>query len=356
MPRSKEEAIAAGVTIAETKHNMKRRKPWHDYRHRGTYMLTVVVEGRHPLFGRLVTTPASTPAAPAASAAGLSAYLELTDLGHAILTEEVSKISAVYEQVEVWKVCIMPDHIHLIVRVKEDLPEGKHLGQVVAGFKGGCSRAWWRMFPCADARGVVGTAPAAPTPAASAAGKKPSLFEPGYNDLILLQEGQLDAWKHYLDDNPRRLALKRLHPDLFITTHYIDIGEWHCQTVGNRFLLDIPQKAAVIVHSGYTDADYARYREQWLACGEAGGVLVSAAIATREKAVMHEAMERGYRVIWVRENGFPSLYKPTGRAFDACSEGRLLMISPWEYHTERRTISREQCLKLNRLVEIIVGQ
>lgn len=141
MPRSKEEAIAAGVTIAETKHNMKRRKPWHDYRHRGTYMLTVVVEGRHPLFGRLVTTPASTPAAPAASAAGLSAYLELTDLGHAILTEEVSKISAVYEQVEVWKVCIMPDHIHLIVRVKEDLPEGKHLGQVVAGFKGGCSRA-----------------------------------------------------------------------------------------------------------------------------------------------------------------------------------------------------------------------
>jgi hypothetical protein len=67
-------------------------------------------------------------------------------------------------------------------------------------------------------------------------------------------------------------------------------------------------------------------------------------------------MERGYRVIWVRENGFPPLYKPTGRAFDACSEGCLLMISPWEYHTERRTISREQCLKLNRLVEIIVGQ
>ena len=348
MSRSKEEATAAGIKIAETKHNMKRRKPWHDYRHRGTYMQTVVVEGRRPLLGTLVTTPA-------ASAASLSAHLELTTLGRAILTEEVSKIPAVYSQVEVWKVCIMPDHIHMIVRIKEDLPQGKHLGQVVAGFKGGCSRAWWRLLPCANAQGVV----AATTPAATAAGvagKKPSLFEPGYNDLILLEQGQLDNWKHYLDDNPRRLALKRLHPNLFITTHYIDIGEWHCQTVGNRFLLDIPQKVAVIVHSAYTDADFARYREQWLACGEAGGVLVSAAIATREKEVMHEAMERGYLIIWVRENGFPPLYKPSGRSFDACTEGRLLQVSPWEYHMERRTISREQCLKLNRLVETIVSK
>jgi hypothetical protein len=44
MSRTKEEAIAAGVKIAETKHNMKRRKPWHDYRRKGTYMLTMVVE------------------------------------------------------------------------------------------------------------------------------------------------------------------------------------------------------------------------------------------------------------------------------------------------------------------------
>ncbi len=40
MPRSKEEAIAAGVKIAETQHHMKRRKLWHDYHSKGTYMLT----------------------------------------------------------------------------------------------------------------------------------------------------------------------------------------------------------------------------------------------------------------------------------------------------------------------------
>ena len=334
MSRSKEEAIAAGVQVRETQHKMKRRKPWHDYHHKGTYMVTLVVEGRRPVLGKLIM-----------SAGEQDTSVELTALGKAIRDEEVQKISAIYKMVEIWKLCIMPDHIHMIVRIKEDLPEGKHLGHIVAGFKGGCSRAWWRMGrPCADAQGVV---------AATDAAGMPSLFERGYNDLILLNDSQLDNWKHYLDDNPRRLAIKRLHPDFFTTLNYIDIAEWHCQIVGNRFLLDIPQKVAVIVHSAYSDKEYAEYKKEWLACGEAGGILVSAAIATREKEVMREAMNRGYRIILVRENGFPPLYKPSGESFDACSNGRLLQICPWEYHMERRIISREQCLMLNRLAEEI---
>ncbi len=389
MSRSKEEAIAAGVKVADTLHNMKRRKPWHNYHRKGTYMITVVVNERHPILGTLVSVPCG-------EAQGMvSAKIELTALGIAIRDEEVRKISIIYKMVEVWKVCIMPDHIHMILRVKEDMPEGKHLGSVIAGFKGGCSRAWWKQKPWTDAQGVVtgattpaasaagkattpaasaagkATTPAASaagkattpatsaagkatTPAASAAGKAcPSLFEAGYNDQILLEDDQLDNWKHYLDDNPRRLAIKRMHPDYFITTRYTDIGEWHCQMVGNHFLLDIPQKAAVIVHGAYTDQEYAEHRKQWLACGEAGGILVSAAIASREKEVMREAMNRGYRIILVRENGFPPLYKPAGESFNACSEGRLLQISPWEYHMARRTISREQCLILNRLVDYL---
>lgn len=37
------------------------------------------------------------------------------------------------------------------------------------------------------------------------------LFARGYNDRLLLREGQLDNWLHYLADNPRRLILKREH-------------------------------------------------------------------------------------------------------------------------------------------------
>ena len=361
MTKTREEAIEAGIKVEETQHNMKRRKPWHDYQHKGTYMLTLVVDGRLPILGRLIM-PADN----------RSAYVELTELGKAICNEETKKIPHFYKMVEVWKVCIMPDHIHMIVRVKENFPDGKHLGDVVRGFKVGCSRAWWRLsaIPAGETAGVAEanreaavvdsnreTGVGSPTPTVSPAGKmRPVLFETGYNDQILLEDGQLDNWLHYLNDNPRRLAIKRLHPEYFTTMHYRDIAEWHCQLVGNSFLLDIPDKVAVIVHSAYTDKEYEDYKQKWLACGERGGVLVSAAIATREKEVMREAMNRGYRIILVRENGFPPLYKPAGESFYACSEGRLLQVSPWEYHMQRRTISREQCLMLNRLVETITQQ
>ena len=49
--------------------------------------------------------------------------------------------------------------------------------------------------------------------------------------------GQLENWKRYLDDNPRRLAIKRQHPDFFTIIQNINIGEWSCQAVGNSFLL-----------------------------------------------------------------------------------------------------------------------
>lgn len=354
MSRSREEAIALGVPVSETQHNMKRRKPWHDYSRKGTYMLTLVVEGRQSVFGKVVTAPV------AKSAGGkqtVRAYVELSELGKEIRDKELQKISKYYGMVEVWKLCVMPDHIHMIVRVKEDMPGGNHLGNVVRGFKVGCTRAWWRLsetLPAGEAAGVVAGGDAAGV-VAGGDGMLPVLFESGYNDLILLEDGQLDNWARYLDDNPRRLAVKRMFPDFFTTMNYVDIGEWHCQTVGNRFLLDIPLKVAVIVHNAYSDKEFADYKREWLACGEAGGVLVSAAIATREKEVMREAMNRGYKIIVVRENGFPPLYKPAGESFDACSEGRLLQVCPWEYHMERRIISREKCLKMNRLVEDILS-
>jgi hypothetical protein len=50
------------------------------------------------------------------------------------------------------------------------------------------------------------------------------------------------------------------------------------------------------------------------------------------------------------------LYKPAGESFEACSEGRLLQISPWEHHLGRRIISREQCLQLNRLAALIADE
>lgn len=324
---NREEAIAKGVKVNETCHSMKRRRPSHNYNRVGTYMLTLVVEGRRPLLGVLKPPTTLTHNQP---------YVEPSVLGTAILNDEIAKIRRYYPMLRVWKVCLMPDHIHMIVRIVSDMPTGKHLGYAIAGFKTGCNRAYWQICH-------MTTPPLSP------------LFEKGYNDKILMNEGQLDKWKAYLDDNPRRLFLKRQNPHLFTVLHDMDVAGCKCQIVGNQFLLDIPDKMAVIVHRRYTDVENARLRERWLACGERGGVLVSAAIAPKEQAVLREAMNCGYRIILLRENGFPQLYKPSGESFDACAAGLLLQISPWPFHMERKTITRAQCLDLNTLAERIAA-
>ena len=372
---TREEAIAAGMNVHEIQHSMKRRTSWHDYSRKGTYMLTLVVRDRMALLGTLKGGLED----------GATPYVEYSALGRAIVQEEQKKINRYYPQVEVWKLCIMPDHLHMIVRVKEDLPKGKHLGAVVRGFKVGCSRAWWRVegwkVPEGNASGTVaggktsGTVAggnaswtvaqgnASGTVAASVTSvspegvscKLPLLFEEGYNDKILMHEGQLDNWKHYLDDNPRRLMMKRRNPDLFTVLTDLEVAGERCKVVGNRFLLNIPDKVAVIVHRRYTDDEIGQLRGEWLECGERGGVLGSAAISPQEKEIMQEAMSRGYNIILLRENGFPKLYKPSGEAFDACAKGLLLQISPWDFHYEKRVITRTQCLYLNSMAERIVG-
>ena len=61
----------------------------------------------------------------------------LSELGIAIAKEEIPKIHKYYPQVEVWRVCIMPDHIHLIVRVKEDLRGGQAMESLGTGVRWG---------------------------------------------------------------------------------------------------------------------------------------------------------------------------------------------------------------------------
>ena len=99
--------------------NTQEKLILHDYHGRGTYMLTLVVEGRMPLLGKLWGRVDARPGD------GDAPKVMLSELGIAIAKEEIPKIHKYYPQVEVWRVCIMPDHIHLIVRVKEDLRGGQ---------------------------------------------------------------------------------------------------------------------------------------------------------------------------------------------------------------------------------------
>lgn len=230
----KEEQILWKKThLSEKKESMKRRDSHHDYAERRMYMITIEVEGRRALFGRVegdVAAPNGSDEAP---------HIVLSPLGKMVQDEWLG-IPRFFPQIEVMAVQMMPDHMHGILFVKDRLPV--HLGQVISGFKAGCRKMM---------RGEISAEPMLvekdrKTPAelmfaekgkgkekekicqqgtvapSSGSGYVP-LFAKGYNDLIL-RSYELETWKNYLRENPRRLMMKRSNPDFLRPFFGLRIG------------------------------------------------------------------------------------------------------------------------------------
>jgi hypothetical protein len=175
------------------------------------------------------------------------------------------------------------------------------------------------------------------------------LFARGYNDKLLLRAGQLETWLCYLADNPRRLLMKREHPDLFRVQRNLIVAGVSFSAIGNCFLLNRPVRLFVQCSRRLTEAEIQAKVKEYLTAARQGAVLVSPAISPGEKAVMRAAFNNGLPLIYLQENGLTELAKPSGTRMEACARGQLLILSPWEHHNEQITISRNQCLVLNDL-------
>ena len=157
----------------------------------------------------------------------------------------------------------------------------------------------------------------------------------------------------YIDDNPRRAAIKRHHPDYFKIQRNVQAGGYTFAALGNTFLLQAPLLLQVQCTRKLTPEQISDTVRHFLDEASRGAVLVSPSISPGEKKVMRAAFEHGYPIIVLQENGFAPLAKPGGRRFDACAQGRLLLLAPWEYHNERRDIKRSQCHALNDMAAAI---
>lgn len=324
----------------ETEHSMLRRMVDHDYQSRCIYMLTMTTEGRQPVLGNLTWT-AGKPE---------DARVERTPLG-----EEVAKCWAAipnyYEGVMTFPLMVMPDHVHGIIFVTKE--QECHLGQIVKGFKVGCNKAL---------RAVLCPETLSPETGTGTGGKKNKhpehgmLFAPGYQDSVLMGKGQLVNMFNYIAMNPYRLAMKRENREFFKQVSELTIHTEDGQktmtfaAVGNRWLLDNPVRMQVRCHNNTTEENLRLIElqtEYFLDRGKKGGVIVSPCISDGEKKVARDALDAGVPLVVILENGFPPMYKPPGKYFEACAKGLLLMLAPWPYHMEKRKITRAQCLELN---------
>ena len=57
---------------------------------------------------------------------------------------------------------------------------------------------------------------------------------------MLRTHDEYQRWKHYLRDNPRRLLMKREHPDLLRPFFNLALGSHTYNGIGNRALLKAP--------------------------------------------------------------------------------------------------------------------
>ena len=358
----------------EKRPSMNRRRVGHDYRERRLYLITMTVEGRRPLFGRLVGEAAGAPEA-------AEARVELTPLGQRV-QEEWFAVTAHHPEVTAVSLQLMPDHLHGILFVEQAMQE--HLGAIIRGFKTSTNKAYRQLVLGQEAEAAAPppqsqqAAPAASlsAPAASLSAPVPSvgcaaavpqrkrdrshesrehglLWNPGYNDHILSNQGELDRWRHYLADNPRRLFLRRQFPDLFRVSFGLRIGPFCCSAVGNRFLLGYPQRKQVQCSTHFYEEDIQKAVAGYMAAARGGAVLVSPAISEGEKRTMRTAFDARLPLILITADGLGSYSKPGGAFFDACAEGRLLILSPFEHTNRKVKLTRQMCMQMNELARII---
>ena len=396
----------SGALRRETIHHMGRRLPGWDYRRRGYYVITIVLENRRSAaLGELrIRRPAACAAGVeqtewvlVGEAKGLKlepdqveAKVVYSELGRAIF-DHFRKIGEFTPGLEPVYCAVMPDHLHLLLKVERELK--RPLGNAIGGFKTGCEKIYAKF------------------------GGEGRLFAEGFVDHVILRGGQLAIEFNYLRDNPRRLAVKRLFPELFRVSRRVGVtlrglgnqqlallehdrheapqgqdrqgagvsgapaarAVGYFSALGNHFLLDRPLAQVQVSRrffayrrlSGriardekgepfveFSSPAYEARRDELFAAARQGVVLISPCISDGERQIAREALAAGVPLVTMANKGFALLQKPSGRLFDACSDGRLLMLAPaaWPYQPGEKPMTRSDAIAMNRLCQWLAGE
>lgn len=355
---------SVGAASAEQSKKMLQRCWGWDYKSPCIYQITIALADRRSMaIGRLVIDSDGE-----GDPIQVEAHVELTAAGRAV-EAEWRRMGEFTPAIRPLEIQVMPDHIHGILRVTERL--ARPLGQILAGFKTGSSKA---------------------------ATGKPGFWSEGFQDTILFHEGQLDSMFTYLRDNPRRLAVKRLYRKFFTVKRdlAVEVGltpsqqnnrgglALHFQAIGNEALLKSPMIFQVQCSRAYLaykrvakpggglkiardeagrpivelkTPEFDEKLKMLLSMAEKGAVLMSPCISDGEREIARRAMEANAKLITLSNKGFSPLFKPSGRAFDSASEGRLLMLAPagWPYCPGEKKMTRFDACALNRIAQLMAG-
>lgn len=329
--------------------------PGHDYYEDGIYLITLVVTGREPRLSML-NDSSSHP------------DVVLTHTGN-IVHEEWEKTSVIQaskgRSIEILCQVCMPEHWHGVIHVKERMDIS--LGSIINAFKSACTSRWrkeitgYLQSPCTanmirhsskeHRQAYYATRPLIERP----------LFDDDYDDTICMNEEHRKRMIAYVNDNPRRAIYRKLFPQFMQRQMHIRIDGVDYASFGNLFLLRWANKQQVFCHRkarlsqlneeerkrfGYeNDCDESlittipyehteSYQKEHDGVIEkillGATVVVTPGISKGEQRIKNECIEHGYPLIHLQKEPIGKYWKPEHSRFEACIQGNLLILSPWQ--------------------------
>ena len=327
MKRDESQNAPAGGIVGK-KATMKRLKGF-DYRKPYFYMVTL-----KRLVGLLAFSQITEAADPPKDAKGWPCYLIANEITRAFAAVIMSFAAKWRGLAPIDCFVIMPDHIHLLIRILDtgdQLPLGSYVHQLMRAL----AFEYWRVTggPPQGSRGGErgGTGPAAQNPSVVRGTPAPRIspvFERDWHDWIVKKDGQLAAFTRYIRENPERAWLRRVNRRYFGRVRKVSFlgREWFAY--GNTAILELPVLKAVKGHRT-TKPGSAEWDAMVADCGRIGpgGAGVGTFMSPLEKACGNAIAASGGNWVVLSPEGFHDRWHPPREKERFCAEGRMLFLS-----------------------------
>ena len=259
--------------------------------------VTMVAKGREPIFGKLTHN-------------GTHAEVEKTAIGWALINQQQRMLNLCPE-IKILADKVMPDHHHIVLQVRRTMT--RSIKEVVRGYMQGCK---------AEARKL---------------GHEGNLYDAPPYYRVLTHKGQLQAMINYVYANAERSWQRKQNPNLFRMRRRTEAGCMLFTSMGNHFLLDWPDRQLVEMSRNATDEQVQHKLKSVIAAAQNGAITYTASISKGEQFIARTLREQGFPLVVLLNEGFPEegsshkrFYKPSGVYFEACSQGKLLLLEPTE--------------------------
>lgn len=152
-----------------------------------------------------------------------------------------------------------------------------------------------------------------------------------------------------------------MHPGWF-RRFSITRGIFSYDAYGNWDLVYEPYRLTVKFSKKYSEEEIRKNKRHWHQAIINDGILVSPFIHPEEKKARDWAMDNDVAIIYITYKPFPDKYKPQGKLFNICAEGRLMIVSmpltpkEQEYLDRTGKPSYYTCSRMNLLAQEIATE